>query len=278
MQATSRRKKATKPIKAKLNARNADKHLLYEQSVQDPASDVKFMHRVFSKERGRVPLSLREDFCGTGYLCAEWAQSNKERHAIGLDLDEPTMQWGRARHLQPMGEAGRRVSLRKGNVLDGAAEPFDIITAFNFSYCCLLERPTMLAYMKRAYAELVDDGIYFLDIHGGPECLEEMEETTRHKGFTYVWDQGPYDAITNLTQRHIHFRFPDKSEMKRAFSYHWRPWQLSELRDILLEVGFLRVDVYWEGADEGGSGNGIFRKKERAEDETSWVAYIVAVR
>ena len=45
-----------------------DKYLLYQNSVQNPAYEVNFMRRVYRKIRGRSPLLLREDFCGTAIL------------------------------------------------------------------------------------------------------------------------------------------------------------------------------------------------------------------
>lgn len=263
--------------KPKLTAKTADKHLLYEASVQDPPQDVHFIDRVFRKERKRTPLVLREDFCGTGNMSAHWAKSHPERQAIGLDLHAPTMAWGRKHHITPMGEDGARVQLRRQNVLEPTRERADAVCAFNFSYCCFLSRAEMLRYARAVRKSLTRDGIFFLDIHGGTECLEEMEETTKHKGFTYVWDQGPFDAITGCTTRYIHFRFPDGTELKRAFGYAWRSWNLPELRDILLEAGFSRVDVYWEGTDADGEGNGVFRRRRSAENELSWIAYIVAL-
>lgn len=272
---TSRPAKKAKPVK--LTAKTADKHVLYEKSVQDPPQDVRFIERVYQKERGRKPTLLREDFCGTGYMCATWVKSHPERRAIGLDLDAPTLAWGKAHHLVPLGKDAERVDLRRQNVLDPIPEKVDVTCAFNFSYCCFLERQQMLAYVRAVRASLKKDGIFFMDIHGGTECLEEMEETTKHKGFTYVWDQGPFDAITGCTTRYIHFRFPDGSEIKKAFGYAWRSWTLPELRDILQEAGYSRVDVYWEGADANGEGNGVFRKRASAENELSWIAYIVAM-
>lgn len=264
--------------KVRLTAKTADKHLLYEASVQDPPQDVTFIDRVFRQERGRKPMLLREDFCGTGYMSATWAQSHPKRQAIGLDLHGPTMAWGRKRHLDPMGKDAARVQLRQQNVLEVTREKADAICAFNFSYCCFLQRAQMLAYAKAVYKSLKKDGIYFMDIHGGTECLEEMEETTKHRGFTYVWDQGPFDAISGCTTRYIHFRFPDGTQLKKAFGYAWRSWNLPELRDILVEAGFARVDIYWEGVDADNEGNGKFRRRKSAENELSWIAYIVAVR
>jgi hypothetical protein len=49
-----------------------------------------------------------------------------------------------------------------------------------------------------------------------------------------------------------------------------------ELKDILLEAGFRKVTVYWEGEDEEGEGNGIFTPDEKGEADLAWIAYIVA--
>ena len=46
----------------------------------------------------------------------------------------------------------------------------------------------------------------------------------------------------------------------------------------MLQVGFSRADVYWEGTDKEGEGNGIFKKRERAENCESWIAYVVGVK
>jgi hypothetical protein len=65
--------------------------------------------------------------------------------------------------------------------------------------------------------------------------------------------------------------------MNRAFRYHWRVWSIPELRDILHDAGFGQVDCYWEGtAEDGESGNGIFRKTRKGTNDPAWVAYLVA--
>ena len=54
---------------------------------------------------------------------------------------------------------------------------------------------------------------------------------------------------------------------------------LPELREILLEAGFKRVSVYWEGTDEkSGEGNGEWTISERGEACQGWIAYLVAER
>lgn len=273
-----RKKKAASATKPALTAKNADKYRLYEKSVQDPAFDIRFIRRVFKKESGRDPLTLREDFCGTGLFSALWVNGNRQRRAWGLDLDAKTLAYGQRTHLEPLGDAAERAQLLQRDVLEGGPEPVDVAVAFNFSYCILQTRPTLLRYFQVAREGLHPDGAFFLDIHGGPEAQMETEERKNVDGFTYVWDQQPMDAISGQAKRHIHFEFKDGSRLKRAFSYDWRVWTLPEIKDVLEEAGFQRVDVYWEGADENGEGNGIFRKVKRAQNEDSWIAYVVAWR
>ena len=63
-------------------------------------------------------LRLREDFCGTALWIAEWVKSDPLRHAMGLDLDAPTLEWGVKHNLAAVGEPGNRVRLLNQNVLD----------------------------------------------------------------------------------------------------------------------------------------------------------------
>ena len=42
------------------------KYFLYENSVQNPEGDIEFINEKFSTVRGKYPISLREDFGGTG--------------------------------------------------------------------------------------------------------------------------------------------------------------------------------------------------------------------
>ena len=69
--------------KGKLTAKNADLHWLYEQSVQNADVEVEFIDRVFRKEFGRKPTFLREDFCGTALLCADWVKPTRGQHRPG---------------------------------------------------------------------------------------------------------------------------------------------------------------------------------------------------
>jgi hypothetical protein len=75
---------------------------------------------------------------------------------------------------------------------------------------------------------------------------------------------------------HIHFKFPDKSKMKKAFTYVWRLWSLPEIKEMLVEAGFHNPVVYWEGTDKDGDGDGVFTADEQGEADAGWIAYISA--
>ncbi|MEC8855079.1 MAG: class I SAM-dependent methyltransferase, partial [Planctomycetota bacterium] len=123
-------------------------------------------------------------------------------------------------------------------------------------------------------------GIFIMDAYGGSESFEEQEEERDLDGFVYVWDQNHYNPITGDVVNHIHFRFPDGTEMNKAFTYEWRLWTLPELQEILREAGFQSVHVYWEGTvedgEEEGEGNGEFTQTRVGEACQGWIAYLVA--
>ena len=269
-----------KKTRHRLTAKNADIHSLYQLSVQEPSADISFIQRRFKKRNGRKALVLREDFCGTALMCAEWVRDKSARSAYGVDLDPQTLDWGRTHNLTTLtDEEGARVQLYQQDVRDPIKTKADATCAFNFSYSVFKERPQLLDYFRAAKTGLAKDGAFFLDLCGGLELGAELEERSKKgRGVTYVWDQKPFDPINGYAIRHIHFEFSDGSRIKKAFTYDWRLWTLPELRDLLREAGFQDVEVYWEGDDGSGGGNGIFKRRQTAIEETAWIAYVVAWR
>ena len=252
-------------------------HDLYEESVQAVDSEVEFLDQTFLSLRGRKAISFREDFCGTASACCEWVRSSNDRYAIGVDIDAPTLEWGRKHRLSQLSEVDRaRVKLLEDDVLTVETDPVDLIGAFNFSYYLFKDRDTLRQYFARCREALVDDGLFFLDAFGGPDAIEVQKEKTKFDNFTYVWDQAEFYPVTSRIVCHIHFKFPDGSKIKNAFTYDWRMWTLPEIRELLLEAGFSKVRVYWEGEDEDGEGNGEFSETETGDADLAWIAYIVA--
>jgi len=258
-------------------AERADKHELYEAAVQNVEEECKFVSKTFQKLRGRKPLSFREDFCGTASASCQWVRLGAANTAVGVDIDPDVLAWGQKhRYARLSADQKARVTLLNANVLDARTDLVDVVGAFNFSYWIFKTRPEMISYFRKIHAALKADGIFFLDAFGGSEAFEEMKEKTRHDGFTYVWEQASYSPISGEILCHIHFRFPDKSKLKKAFTYSWRLWTLPELTEMLKEAGFATATVYWEGTDADGDGNGVFEPDDRGEADAGWIAYIVA--
>lgn len=239
-----------------------------------------FIKRVYKKERGQQAYHFREDFSGTGLMTAEWIKSSKHHTAEMFDIDQEPIGWGQKHIFSELGKAAERAESHQADVREDSVKAPDLRVAQNFSYWIFKTRDEMRHYFEKAHADLADKGIFVIDIHGGPECYEELEEETEmDEGFTYVWDQDWISPVTHDARFYIHFRFPDGSEIKRAFTYNWRIWTIPELTELLTEAGFKRVDCYWEGTDEDGeSGNGIYRKTRYGEADTSWVSYLVALK
>ncbi len=259
-------------------AERADRYELYESAVHDARAEVNFIRRAFSSLRGRQPQTFREDFSGPASAACEWVRRGGAGcRAVGVDIDAGVLEWGRRHRLPRLGPAARRrVDLVQADVLRVRTQPVDVIAALNFSYWVFKSRRLLLRYFRSARRALNADGLLVLDAFGGYESCREIEEHTRCRRFTYIWDQASYRPVTGDLQCHIHFRFPDGSRLERVFTYDWRLWTLPELRELLLEAGFRRVTVYWEGDDGRGRGNGEFRPDPLGDAEATWIAYLVA--
>lgn len=258
-------------------AEQADRHELYEASVQNVGEECNFITTTFSRLRGREPQSWREDFCGTASAACEWVRGGPQRTAVGVDIDAEVLEWGRKHRVSRLNaEQQARLRLIEANVLDVDTGKVDCVGAFNFSYWIFQTRPQMLDYFAKIRETLVDDGVFFLDAFGGYEAYEEMKEKTKYPDFTYIWEQARYSPVTGEMDCYIHFKFPDKSKLKKAFSYTWRLWSLPEITEMLSEAGFKNPTVYWEGTDKDGEGDGVFTPDAEGEADAGWIAYIVA--
>ncbi len=265
-----------------------DRLLLYSAAVQSADADIDFMKRVFRKRNTRSFRSMREDFCGSALLACEWVRRAPENRALGVDFDRETLEWSRRHYVPRIGEAASRLDLVEGDVLEIRGPRVDVVTALNFSYMTFKERSVLLDYFKKTRRRLNSDGLFILDILGGGETCGELVESrhllasvafdgTRLPRFTYTWEQAGFNAINHHLVCHIHFKMRGRRPIRRAFSYDWRLWTLPELRDLLHEAGFSDVEVYLDGwDDEADEADGIFRLKNRFENQASWIAYVVA--
>ncbi len=257
-----------------------DKYFYYKEAVQGPENDVVFLRDTYRELRGKAPVSLREDFCGTFSICCEWAKLNSKHQAFGVDLDPEPIQYGKTHYLPELSASQQaRVQIQEQNVLSPDLPKTDIVCAMNFSHFIFKDRAMMKSYLMNCYKTLNPNGVMIMDCFGGSKCQEANEEHHAKKGFTYYWDQESFDPITNHAVFHIHFRPKGQKKIEKAFSYDWRMWTIPEIREIMSEADFKRTWVYWEGTEEKtGEGNGEFTRMEKGEECQAWIAYVVGER
>ena len=254
------------------------KYELYEKSVQNHEADIEFINKEYKKVFGREPKTLREDFGGTAAMACDWVKEGKDRQAWGIDLDEEPQAYGIENHYSRLTEEEKtRMHYIRGNVLDDYDFTADVTVAFNFSYFIFKERNVLLNYFKQVKKNMGPESIFMVDIFGGEECRQELEEETEHEGHTYFWDCDSYNPLTEEVQYYIHFKtHHDNKVYREAFSYNWRHWSVGEIKDIMKDAGFENVVTYWEGEDDDGTGDGNFYQSNDEENCESWVTYIMA--
>ena len=261
-----------------MRRRGADRRRLYELAVQDTAFEVTLAKRQFRRRRGRRARLLREDFCGTAAVACAWAADHAEHRAIGLDIDESALAWGREHHLAALGDAADRVDLRVRDVRTVTQPRADIVQAYNFSAYLFYPLPELVAYLRCVRRSLVPGGLVMLDGYGGWEAGQDVSDRRTIQSpdgsFGYVWEQASFNPIDNLATCHIHFEFRNGKVWKRAFSYHWRVYSPAELTDALLAAGFEHVEILWDVDDDPDRSD--FRPATRAENCPGWLFYAVA--
>lgn len=264
-------------------------HFLYEASVQGVAADLDFATRVFKRKYGRKPKTLREDFCGTANLACEWVRRNPENRSWGVDLDQPTLDFGLEHNVAPLGNRVENIKLIQGDVRTVTTPSTDLLFAMNFSFCLFKQREALRTYFEHTCSQLNQAGLMIMDIYGGTEAVEAKTEEKVVAGFTapdgmtipdftYTWEQAAYNVITHEGLNYIHFDVPGHGRIQRAFTYDWRLWTIPELRELLAEAGFASSEVYIHGFDDEGVSDDIFRLRKTYENCEGWIAYVVGIK
>ncbi len=236
-----------------------------------------YFHKKFT---GVVPTSMREDFCGTGRIACEWGKKSPKHRAVGLDLDPEPLRYAREVNREALtSKTQSRVRFLKQNVCKPTREKFDIIGAHNFSFYIFHERTELLSYARAALKSLKSKGTFFLEMAGGEGFVTpgSSKEKSRIPGvgkIEYIWEQHPFDPVTKVGDYAIHFKLPSGQWMNDAFTYHWRLWEIREVREILLEAGFRDTAVLWP-KDESMT---HYVSVENADACDVWLAYVVGIR
>lgn len=220
------------------------RHRLYEAAVQTPERDIELIERIARARMGRMPLTLREDFCGTALLSARWVESDDDREAVAVDHDREVLAYAERINRAALEDEADRLTLVHGDVRELSARTFDVIVAMNFSWALFDDRE-LEVYLASAARCLEDDGLLVLEIFGGGELRRPLVREHSHDDFVYIWEQRAYDAERALLEARIHFRHGE-SELRDAFVYRFHLRSLERLRAMLREAGLTRVELHVE--------------------------------
>ena len=252
-----------------------DKYAMYDQAFQKPEAYVAFLDRVYVECNGRMPTTLREDFCGTAAIACQWVRGRAECRAVAVDIDPEPLAWRRA-HLHILAPDQRhRLQIVESDVCSVEALSADMILAPNSSICLINTRPQLIAYLLRCRAMLNNCGMFIADVYAGPGSQTTGADLIICDGFTCVWEQVSFDPHTHEAHNRIHFKRPNGTRLLDAFKYMMRLWTPVELRDALLESGFARVSsvVNPTGGPPSTTCSSICREQIGTED--CWDAFIV---
>ncbi len=254
-----------------------DKYQHYLHSVQSPDVEVRFIQKCYRELRNKNAVVFREDFCFTFALSCAWIKLNPRGRAVAVDIDHRPLKYGQ-KHYLPLLQPAQRKKLKivHSNVLNGNPPSADIICALNFSYFIFKKREEMKKYFRGCLKSLKPGGLLVLDFFGGSGCFEANEEAVDCGDFMYYWEQRGFDPVSHHAVFDIHYKRKREKKRRRVFTYHWRLWMIPELRELLLEAGFRKTHVYWEGTGRDGEGSGRFTRRKKGEECESFVAYIVS--
>jgi len=271
-----RKKKRDKPraqSKRPTLAEKCDKYRAYELALQSPEVDVELLQQIYKQARGRKARHLREDFCGSAATLRAWLDQGAKFTGEGYDIDAEVLEWGRRAHFARI---GRRAVLRHADAREKSLRAPDIRCAFNFSYWLFHQRAEVLEYFRAARDDLGIDGVFVVDLNGGPEALSEEAQVTDCDGFELICRQTNVRPLDNIADLAMHFRFPDGSVLRDAFTYRWRIWTLPEVMDLLREAGFTDIRCHWQ-VDEDDEDT-RYEVTHTGYNDPAWIACLAALK
>ncbi len=255
---------------------------LYELCVTEPERLIRFLQAA----HGRKPVTLREDFSGSGALSRAWAASHRSRRAIAVDIDPGVLSHAAVHpRVSPLVSDAKQAKARA-----------DIIAAINFPIGYQHSRASLLKYLRAVRKSLNPRGIFICDLYGGRDAftpgkiIQMLRAPTtapwRGELVEYTFEQRAADPVSGLVLDCLHFRVWKKHSksktpdfvFKDAFVYHWRLWSLPELSDAMKEAGFRSVEIHdrlGDAIDLDGKLHLRAVGPDNPVDE-NWVVYVVA--
>ena len=173
-------------------------------------------------------------------------QKAEEERGLGVDLDGPTLEWGRERYVSGLGEDAQRLTLLQADVLEITEPTVDVVAAQNFSYSVFKTRTDLVGYFRQVRRSLGPEGLFFLDAYGGTDAICEDEESrrieatrafdgTKVPSFVYTWSRPAstpsittrfVTSISRCAGRSANGRSPTTGDSGRCPNFESSFWKL----------------------------------------------------
>lgn len=218
---------------------------LYQRSVQNAKKESEFFRKTYRLIYNKVAEKFREDFCGTGLLSCEWVKGNVMNTAVGLDIDQETLDWGIENNVNNLCSGSDRVKLLNQNVLDefDITQKFEIICSLNYSHFLLPQRKMILKYFTNMVKNLDQKGIFILDFYGGSHIYRDHKYQHNKSSNFYEFSGNQMNIISNTSKCSLNYKIK-KNKYKPMFSFNFRIYSIIELREALEEVGLNKFKLY----------------------------------
>lgn len=200
-----------------------------------------------------------------------------------MDIDRSTLVWGKENNFNSFEGTEKRFKLLCKNVLDieeniAKSDSPDVICAYNFALFFFETRKDLIKYLKIVYNNLKRDGIFIFDVLGGESIQQDGKSTKKLSGdVIYEFSHTGIDPITNFLNIDITFKFKDGSKLKSCFTYKWRIWSITDLREAVEEAGFKRTTVWFPQQDDDDA-DVHYEPTSTAEQRDSWNCYVVCTK
>ena len=240
---------------------------------------MRFLDAVYRVANAGAKPGLARDFCGAFANSCAWVMLGPERRAIGVDLDPEQIAYGCVHYrskLRPPQQV--RVQVVQMNVFDPGLPKADVIAALGFPHFGLKTRVELLTYFRTCLETLEPGGLLALDCFGGTEAREAHEEPPVAAGATYVVEQEGFDPLTHEAVFRIHRRRRGDIKRRTVWTYDWRIWTVPELKEALLDAGFDRAWVYWEGEADGSMSSTLSPSSGSRKSRAAGRSYVVGLR
>lgn len=200
-----------------------------------------FIEKIFSVYNV-TPNTILDTACGTGNITIPMAV--KGYCLWGVDISEEML----AIAENKARSKNQNIKFIKQNITELTLNKrFDAVLCMCDGVNYIIDENALKQYLKAVYNSLNSNGVLIFDISSSYKLTEILGDNTlfqEKNDFCYVWENSYFEDEQILEMR-LNFFVPQQGLYKRMEEYHiQKVYDVSYLRDKLIEAGFDKVNIY----------------------------------